>query len=41
VVGAGSEYPHHHPRFRVDERALEIGTRLHVDVALRALKEIG
>jgi amidohydrolase len=41
VVGAGSEYPHHHPRFRIDERALEIGTRLHVDVARRALKEIG
>jgi amidohydrolase len=41
VVGAGGEFPHHHPRFAIDERALEIGTRLHVDVALRALKEIG
>jgi amidohydrolase len=40
-VGAGGEFPHHHPRFVIDERALEIGTRLHVDVALRALKEIG
>jgi amidohydrolase len=38
-VGAGGEYPHHHPRFRIDERALEIGTRLHVDVAQRALEE--
>src|SRR4051794_25225874 len=40
AVGAASEYPHHHPRFRIDERALAIGTRLHVDVALRALEEI-
>ena len=37
-IGAGGEYPHHHPRFRIDERALPIGTRLHVDVALRALE---
>ena len=37
-VGAGGEYPHHHPRFRIDERALAIGTRLHVEVALRALR---
>jgi amidohydrolase len=41
-VGAGSEeagatYPHHHPRFRIDERALAIGTRAHVRTALRAL----
>jgi amidohydrolase len=38
-VGAGGEFPHHHPRFVIDERALEIGTRLHVNVALRALEE--
>ncbi|HEX6024986.1 MAG TPA: amidohydrolase [Solirubrobacter sp.] len=38
-IGAGGEFPHHHPRFRIDERALEIGTRLHVQVALRALEE--
>jgi amidohydrolase len=43
-IGAGDEasgavFPHHHPRFRIDERALETGVRLHVDVALRALKE--
>jgi amidohydrolase len=37
-IGAAGEFPHHHPRFRIDERALAIGTRLHVDVALRALE---
>ncbi len=41
-VGAGSEeavatYPHHHPRFRIDERALAVGTRAHVQTALRIL----
>jgi len=36
-IGAGGEYPHHHPRFVIDERALATGTRLHVDVALRAI----
>jgi amidohydrolase len=36
-IGAGGAYPHHHPRFEIDERALAVGTRLHVDVALRAL----
>jgi amidohydrolase len=41
-VGAGSEesgatWPHHHPRFRIDERALAIGMRAHVETALRAL----
>jgi amidohydrolase len=43
-IGAGSEesgavFPHHHPRFRIDERALETGVRLHVEVATRALRE--
>jgi amidohydrolase len=37
-IGAGSEFPHHHPRFRIDERALAIGTRLHVEVTQRALR---
>ena len=37
-IGAGGEFPHHHPRFRIDERALATGTRLHVQVALRALE---
>ena len=41
-VGAGSEeagaiWPHHHPRFRIDERALEIGVQAHVRTALLAL----
>ena len=39
-IGAGGEYPHHDPRFRIDERALATGTRLHVQVALRALEVI-
>jgi amidohydrolase len=43
-IGAGSEeagatFPHHHPRFRIDERALATGVRMHVDVATAALKE--
>ena len=38
-IGAGGEYPHHHPRFRIDERALATGTRLHVQIARRALEE--
>jgi amidohydrolase len=37
-IGAGGEFPHHHPRFAIDERALAIGTRLHAQVALRALE---
>ena len=37
-IGAGGDYPHHHPRFVIDERALAIGTRLHVDVARRVLE---
>ena len=37
-VGAGGEFPHHHPRFVIDERALAIGTRMHVDVARRVLE---
>jgi amidohydrolase len=37
---AGATYPHHHPRFRIDERALGTGVRMHVDVAVRALKEV-
>ena len=37
---AGATYPHHHPRFRIDERALATGVRLHVDVAVSALQEV-
>ena len=36
-VGAGGAFAHHHPRFVIDELALAIGTRLHVDVARRVL----
>lgn len=36
-VGAGGPFAHHHPRFVIDERALAVGTRLHVDVARRVL----
>jgi amidohydrolase len=35
---AGATYMHHHPRFRIDERALATGVRLHVGVAVRALE---
>ncbi|WP_416139850.1 M20 family metallopeptidase [Halomonas sp. HK25] len=31
----GSDFPHHHPRFTIDEDALLIGTRLFCEVALR------
>jgi amidohydrolase len=37
---AGAVHPHHHPCFRIDERALPVGVRLHVDVAQRALREL-
>ncbi len=46
-VGAGNEakgitYPHHHPRFTVDENALENGVKMHVNVAFGLLdKETG
>jgi metal-dependent amidase/aminoacylase/carboxypeptidase family protein len=41
-VGAGNEekgitVPHHHPRFMVDEDALEDGVKMHVNTALRLL----
>lgn len=36
-VGAGGAYPHHHPRFVIDERALAIGTQMHIDVARKVL----
>ena len=36
---AGATYPHHHPRFRIDERALATGVRLHVDVARQRAQE--
>lgn len=37
----GSVFSVHHPRFKMDERALPIGTALHVAFALRSLQELG
>ncbi len=42
-VGAGNEekgitYPHHHPRFTVDEDALEDGVKMHVNAVFRLLE---
>jgi len=42
LVGAGNEgrgitAPHHHPRFDIDEDALEIGLKMHLAAALRLL----
>ena len=31
-------YPHHHPKFDIDEEALSVGTQLYVDVATNFLK---
>jgi amidohydrolase len=35
----GTDYPLHHPRFDLDERALPIGTAVLVETALRFLRE--
>ncbi|MDZ5606341.1 M20 family metallopeptidase [Bacillus pseudomycoides] len=45
-VGAGNQnkgiiYPHHHPRFSIDEDALEIGVELFVQSSFRLLEEPG
>lgn len=42
LVGAGNEaegitYPHHHPRFTVDEDALPVGVKMFTNAALRLL----
>ena len=34
---AGSVYPHHHPKFTIDEKMLPVGTELLVRSALRFL----
>ncbi|WP_321366586.1 amidohydrolase [uncultured Desulfuromusa sp.] len=34
----GIVYPHHHPKFTIDEDALVIGTELHIRAALKLLK---
>lgn len=43
-VGSGNEkeesiYPHHHPRFTIDEDALIIGVKMFLHVSLRLLRE--
>ena len=35
----GANYPHHHPKFNIDERALEIGARTMVSVVRHALTQ--
>ena len=35
----GASYPHHHPKFNIDERALEIGARTMVSVVRHALTQ--
>jgi amidohydrolase len=42
-LGCGNEaigacYPHHHPRFNIDEAALKLGVELHVRAALKYLE---
>ena len=42
LIGVGNpeketQYPHHHPRFNIDEDALKVGVVLHVRAALRYL----
>lgn len=41
-IGAGNpdkgiDYPHHHPRFNIDDRALDVGVTIMVNAAIRAL----
>jgi len=35
----GTDYPHHNPRFDIDEDSLLIGTEMHVKLALGFLKD--
>jgi amidohydrolase len=37
--GKGIIYPHHHPKFDIDEDILPVGTALHVSVAMEYLRE--
>jgi amidohydrolase len=34
---AGSDYPHHHQKFNIDEGSLPLGTELHIRTALKLL----
>ena len=36
--GKAADYPHHHPKFAIDEDALVIGTELHIRSALKMLE---
>ncbi|MDP2871221.1 MAG: peptidase dimerization domain-containing protein [Bacillota bacterium] len=40
-AGRGTVFPHHHPRFDIDENALPIGVEMHVRTALRFLAVAG
>ncbi|QZA32214.1 amidohydrolase [Hydrogenibacillus sp. N12] len=40
-AGVGAEYPHHHPRFDIDERAMLIAAKALVTAAVDALDETG
>ncbi len=35
----GTDYPHHHPKFNIDEDALELGVEMHVRSALEYLSK--
>ena len=35
----GTDYPHHHPKFNIDEDVLPIGVELHVNTALKYLND--
>jgi amidohydrolase len=44
-IGTGNpeketDYPHHHPRFNIDEEALRIGLEMHIRTALEYLNAI-
>jgi amidohydrolase len=38
-MGDGTEFPHHHPAFDIDEKALSLATLLMARLALKYLEE--
>ena len=36
----GTDYPHHHPKFNIDEDALSTGVEMHVRAAIRYLNNL-
>jgi len=40
-TGGGEPFPHHHPRFDIDEAALPVGVELHVRTALYFFEQAG